>query len=39
MNLRAGDRDYRKPTDKENDCAAYRSGNREEEEAIFSKVR
>jgi hypothetical protein len=39
MNLRAGDRDYRRPTDKENDYAAYKSGNREEEEAIFSKVR
>jgi hypothetical protein len=39
MNLRMGDREYRRPTDKENDYLPYRSGNREEEDAIFSKVR
>ena len=36
MNLRVGDREYRRPTEKENDYLPYRSGNREEEEAIFS---
>jgi hypothetical protein len=39
MNLRGGEREYRRPTDKENDYLPSRGGAREEEEAIFSKVR
>lgn len=39
INLRGGERDYRRSNDKENEYAAYKSNNREEEEAIFSKVR